>query len=194
MNRTLPLFAALLTLLCGCKSLNSVVTTTQTGLGISVSENPSTQLYELRFGYFRNEFAYVPGNTNCPASIPDVLMEIRMENIIKGGLVYQRLAVGRNAVAQPGATALFAKGPDGSLDAATAAALIRQTPTANAEATAEKLPLAQAYQKATDKTLFDAVAKSFGYDSFAAFLTNSTLSTADVVKIKDALKAANLLP
>lgn len=194
MNKTLLALAALLTVLCGCTNLHSVITSTQTGLGVSVSENPSTQLYELRFGYFRNEFAFVPGDTNHPGTVPDVLMEIRMENIVKGGLVYQRLAVGQNAVTQPGAAALFAKGPDGSLDAATAAALMRQTPAPNAEATAGKLPLAQAYQKAADKAPFDAVAKNLGYESFAAFLTNSTVNTADVVKVKDALKAANLLP
>lgn len=193
MNKLLTV-AALCLALCGCTNLHSVITSTQTGLGVSVSENPSTQLYELRFGYFRNEFAFVPGDTNCPSSVPDVLMEIRMENIIKGGLVYQRLAVGKNAVMQPGAALLFAKGADGSVDASIASAVMRQTPTASAEATAGKLPLAQAYQAAPDKAPYDAVAKSLGYESFAAFLTNSTLTAADVVKVKDALKAANLLP
>jgi hypothetical protein len=177
MNKNLLLIAALMTL-CGCKNLNSVITCTQTGLGVSVSENPSTQLYEARFGYFRNEFAFVPGNTNYPGTVPDVLMEIRMENILKGGLVYQRLAVGANAVTQPGAN--------------TAAALMK-VPSPSAEATAGKLPLAQTYQKASDKAPFDAVAKNLGYASFATFLTNSTLTPADVVKMKDALKAANLI-
>jgi len=101
--------------LSGCKGLHSVVTTTQTGLGVSVSENPSTQLYEARLGYFRNEFAFVPGDTNHPGTVPDVLMEIRLENIFKGGLVYQRLAVGRNAVTQPGASLLFAKDAQGNI-------------------------------------------------------------------------------
>lgn len=101
--------------LTGCENLHSVITTTHTGLGVSVSENPSTQLYEARFGYFRNEFAFVPGDTNHPGTIPDVMMELRLENIFKGGLVYQRLAVGKNAVAQPGASLLFAKDRNGSL-------------------------------------------------------------------------------
>lgn len=185
---------ALAAALCGCTNLHSVITSTQTGLGVSISENPSTQLYEMRFGYFRNEFAFVPGDTNHPGTVPDVLMEIRMENILKGGLVYQRLAVGPNAVTQPGAALLFAKGADGSADPNIAAALLRQTPSPAAEATAAKLPLAQAYQKAADKAPFEAVAKSAGYETFSAFLTNSTLTTADVLKVKDALKAANLLP
>ena len=69
-----------------------------------------------------------------------------------------------------------------------------KVPSPSAEATAGKLPLAQTYQKASDKVPFDAVAKSLGYASFATFLTNSTLTPADVVKMKDALKAANLIP
>lgn len=120
------LLVAAVIALTGCKNLNSVVTTTQTGLGVSVSENPSTQLYELRFGYFRNEFAFVPGNTNDPTSIPDVLMEIRMENIIKGGLVYQRLAVGKTAVTQPGASLMFARDADGNLNSNVVDAVSRK--------------------------------------------------------------------
>ena len=193
MNKTLLTLTALLTVLCGCTNLHSVITSTQTGLGVSVSENPSTQLYELRFGYFRNEFAFVPGDTNHPGTVPDVLMEIRMENIIKGGLVYQRLAVGSNAVMQPGAALLFAKGADGQTDPRTAAALMK-VPMPDTEATAGKLPLAHAYQQAADKAPFDAVAKTCGYESFAAFLTNSTLSSADVLKVSTALKAANVIP
>jgi len=193
MNKSLLSLVALMSAMCGCTNLHSVITSTQTGLGVSVSENPSTQLYEMRFGYFRNEFAFVPGDTNHPGTVPDVLMEIRMENILKGGLVYQRLAVGSHAVSQPGAAMLFAKGADGGVDPQTAAALLR-IPAPDAGATAEKLPLAQAYQKAPDKAPYDAVAKACGYDTFAAFLTSSTLTSADVLKVSTALKAANLLP
>jgi hypothetical protein len=128
MNKTL-ITCALAASLCGCTNLHSVITSTQTGLGLSVSENPSTQLYEIRFGYFRNEFAFVPGNTNCPATVPDVIMEIRMENILKGGLVYQRLAVGAHAVAQPGATVLFAKDASGTVSTNLANALSQKLGT-----------------------------------------------------------------
>jgi hypothetical protein len=115
MKKQLLCFLVGAAVLTGCQNLHSVITTTQTGLGVSVSENPSTQLYEARFGYFRNEFAFVPGDTNHPGTLPDVLMELRLENIFKGGLVYQRLAVGKNAVAQPGASFLFAKDANGTL-------------------------------------------------------------------------------
>jgi hypothetical protein len=124
MNRFIAV-AVLALVAAGCKT-NSVITTTQTGLGISISENPSTQLYEARLGYFRNEFAYVPGNTNDPTSVPDVLLEIRMENLFRGGLVYQRLAVGKNAVSQPGASLMFARDADGNLNSNVVDAVTRK--------------------------------------------------------------------
>ena len=189
------LFLAVLCLaMTGCTNLHSVITSTQTGLGVSISENPSTQLYEMRFGYFRNEFAFVPGDTNHPGTVPDVLMEIRMENILKGGLVYQRLAVGSNAVMQPGAALLFSKGANGDADPRTVAMVLKQTPAPDAQATSEKLPLAQAYQQAADKAPWDAAAKALGYASFSGFLTNPTLTVADVFKMKAALQAAKILP
>jgi hypothetical protein len=124
MNRFIAV-AVLALVAAGCKT-NSVITTTQTGLGISISENPSTQLYEARLGYFRNEFAYVPGNTNDPTSVPDVMLEIRMENLFRGGLVYQRLAVGKNAVSQPGASLMFARDADGNLNSNVVDAVTRK--------------------------------------------------------------------
>lgn len=125
MNARFIMVAVLALVAAGCKT-NSVVTTTQTGLGVSISENPATQLYEARLGYFRNEFAYVPGNTNDPTSIPDVMMEIRMENMFRGGLVYQRLAVGKTAVTQPGASLMFARDADGNLNSNVVEAVTRK--------------------------------------------------------------------
>lgn len=125
MKRTVTALLAVLLVatVTSCTNLHSVIATTQTGLGVSVSENPSTQLYELRFGFFRNEFTFVPGDTNHPGTVPDVLMELRYENIIKGGSLYQRLAVGSTAVSQPGATLLFAKDANGMVSTNVAAAI-----------------------------------------------------------------------
>jgi hypothetical protein len=114
--KNLFLISLMALLATSCTNLHSVIATTQTGLGVSVSENPSTQLYEVRFGFFRNEFTFVPGDTNHPGTVPDVLMELRYENILKGGMLYQRLAVGKNAVGQPGATLLFAKDVNGTVN------------------------------------------------------------------------------
>jgi hypothetical protein len=113
------LLAAALLGLCGCAAPNSVCTTAQSVLGLTVSENPATQLYEVRFGLVLSQIAFVPGNTNDPASYPDVIQEFRINNIFTGGLVYQRLAVGKNAVQQPGASVMFSKDSSGSLSPGT---------------------------------------------------------------------------
>jgi hypothetical protein len=110
--------------LCGCANLHSVVVSTQTVLGVSVSENPTTQLYEARLGYARNEFAFVPGNINAPGAVPDVLMEMRASDIFTGGGFYQRLAVGSNAVVQPGASMMFAKDANGTLNPVAAISML----------------------------------------------------------------------
>lgn len=190
------LFLAVLCLaLTGCKGIqHNVMVVTGTVLGVSITENPATQFYEARLGYARSEFAFVPGDTNNPGTVPDVLMEIRMENILKGGLVYQRLAVGSNAVMQPGAALLFSKDAKGSVDPKIVEMVLKQTPAPDTQATSEKLPLAQAYQQAADKGPWDAVAKKLGYASFGGFLTNPTLTVPDVFKMKAELQAVKVLP
>lgn len=104
------LFAALL--LTGCHAIdhNYVVTGTGTIIGVQIAENPATQLYEAKLGYARAETALVP--TNGPA----VIMELRYGGIFsRSGGIYQRLAVGKDAVQQPGAAFMFAKDAEGNL-------------------------------------------------------------------------------
>lgn len=99
-------------LLTGCQAINHsyVVSGTGTVLGVQIAENPATQLYEAKFGYARAETALVP--TNGPA----VLMELRYGGIFsRSGGIYQRLAVGTDAVQQPGAAFMFAKDAAGNL-------------------------------------------------------------------------------
>lgn len=89
---------------------NYVVTTTGTLVGFQIAENPITQIYEVKFGYSRAELALVPTN-----GVP-VLMELRYSGILtRSGGIYQRLAVGAEAVKQPGAAFMFAKDADGRL-------------------------------------------------------------------------------
>lgn len=102
-------------LLAGCAAPNSIVTTAQSVLGISVSENPATQLYEARAGIVLSQIAFVPVNTNAPGFVPSVIQEFRVNNLFAGGMVYQRLAVGTDAVTQPGASLMFAKDASGNL-------------------------------------------------------------------------------
>jgi hypothetical protein len=117
MKSLFALAAALL--LTGCASDRCIVTTAQSVLGVSVSENPATQLYEVRFGLVLSQIAFVPGNTNDPSSFPDVIQEFKVNNIFTGGMVYQRLAVGKNAVQQPGASLMFAKDANGAVSPGT---------------------------------------------------------------------------
>jgi len=203
--KALPLIA--LVLLTGCSTRHAVLVNTGTVLGVQVAENPASGLYEARFGYARTEFAYVPSNragttneTNYSGGAKDtadVLLELRMENIFKGGLVYQRLAVGENAVKQPGAAMLFSKSADGVLDPKVAEAVgasLKTIPAANSQGIDAKIPIAKAYEASPQKTKFDVVAMQEGYRNFADFLSNPTLTAAQTLAMQAALKLAGLLP
>jgi hypothetical protein len=108
--KTCALLATLLLTGCGAINHSYVVSGTGTILGVQIAENPATQLYEAKFGYARAEIALVP--TNGPA----VIMELRYSGIFsRSGGIYQRLAVGAEAVKQPGAAFMFAKDADGNL-------------------------------------------------------------------------------
>jgi len=173
---------AVLVLIAGCSTPHTVIVNTGTVLGISVAENPTTTMYEAKLGYARAEFASVPISTNSLGTlvVPDVLVELRMENMFKGGLVYQRLAVGENAVKQPGAALMFAKNAEGEVSPAALAA-IQNIPSPDAIAVSNAVPLAKAYQASDKKEAFDAVARKSGYASFKAFLVDPKL-TPDKVK------------
>ncbi len=115
--KNIYILAMAATLMAGCAAPNCIVTTAQSVLGISVAENPATQLYEARAGVVLNQIAVVPCSTNSSGTliVPDVIQEFKINNLFAGGLVYQRLAVGANAVNQPGAAVMFAKDSSGKL-------------------------------------------------------------------------------
>lgn len=188
--------------LTACNTSHSVIVNTGTVLGVQVAENPGTGLYEARFGYARTEFAYLP--TNLPRAtnethvgagakdVANVLMEIRMENLFKGGLVYQRLAVGDDAVKQAGAALLFCKNPDGTIDLAALNA-VRAVPAADSATVEAQVPLARAYGASDKKEAFDAVARRSGYASFAAFLTDPKASPATIKTVSQDLQNLGLI-
>jgi hypothetical protein len=115
----------------------SVLASTATMIGVEVSQNPATQMPQGKLGYNRAELAFVPTNRNGgknstgsvgggAADSANVLMELRYGGIFDLGEssgIYQRLAVGTEAVKQPGASVMFAKDADGSIDTETAKAL-----------------------------------------------------------------------
>lgn len=131
------IFIALLVaaLLSGCAAMhNKVIVSTGTNIGVEISENPATGLYQAKLGYTRGELALVPVTNNYT---PDVITEIRYSGIFSSvGGIYSRMAVGQTAVAQPGAQLMFCKDPNGNVStnawslvnkAAAAAAVLKAT-------------------------------------------------------------------
>jgi hypothetical protein len=114
----------------GCTAArHEVLAVTETNIGVDVGQTPSSQTPHAKLGFQRVETAVVPTNRsasedagNAPggaASNADVIMELRYSGIFSMGSdsgLYQRLAVGKEAVEQPGAAALFIRNSSGSLD------------------------------------------------------------------------------
>lgn len=140
----------------GCNRYNhQVIAATGTSIGVEVSQNPATQVPQAKLGYQREELAIVPTNRSAEKTTTigtagnsmgegakdhgEVIMELRYGGIFdmgKSSGIYQRLAVGKVAVSQPGAAFMFAKDDEGALSSHTADALVRVT---EASAFADKL-------------------------------------------------------
>ncbi len=120
-------------------------------------------------------------------------MELHYNNIfsLNSSAIYQRLAVGSIAVAQPGATFMFAKAANGTLDptvAAQVSASIKAVPAPNPAVTALKLPLAKAFQAAPDKAKFEKAATDNGYTSFSDFLVEISTPAEKVSAVARAIQ------
>lgn len=173
----------------GCSVLkDKILVSTSTVLGFEVAQNPASQAYQMRFGYARAELAIVPTNG------VEVLTELQFHNITGQGGLYQRMAVGKEAIRQ--SLLMFSKDSTGTLNpqvAETVSKAIAGIPAVNGSATASKVPLAKAYKAATDKTPFNLVAQNLGYLSFEFFLLNTNLSVEQVQAARDALKNAGII-
>jgi hypothetical protein len=191
--------------LCGCTTNRHYVTAaTSTIIGVEIAQNPSTQMYNAKLGYNRAEVALVPSNRGTgsegdpstgggAADTTDVVMELHYGNMLSlsGSSIYQRLAVGKGGVSQPGAAFMFAKGKDGTLDPQVAESVSRAigtVPLSNPDVTALKLPLATAYTQAVDKTKFNTAAKAAGFVDFDSFLINNQVTAAQVEAVKKGLQ------
>lgn len=182
----------------GCAGRHSVVAVTGTVIGVEIAQNPQTQMYQAKLGYNRGEFALVPTNRSAneepgnqgggAKDSTDVLMELRYGGIFsKDAGIYQRLAVGKTAVSQPGAAFMFAKGNDGELGAEQAEAIsqaMKTVPEVSEEIEKLKYPLGKAYTKfqATHKDTFDKAAGKADFKDFRSFLLNKpAVPTADQI-------------
>jgi len=113
MKSLIALLALSTLLLTGCVTGRHVLVSTGTVLGLEVAQSPSTGLYHAKLGYGRAEIALVPCDTTNKY-VPDVLVELKMTGLLSFNAgIYQRLAVGPQAVSQIGAAALFSKDANG---------------------------------------------------------------------------------
>lgn len=190
----------------GCvNGKHNVIAATGTSIGLEVAQNPSSQMYQAKLGYHRAELAIVPSNrssggTNDPSfnggasDTTDVVMELHYANIfsLQQSGIYQRLAVGKNAVSQPGAALMFAKSKDGTLDPKVAESITRamQTiPAPDVDVTALKVPLAKAFQAQPENAAkFHKAAQAAGYASFDEFLLDPAATASQVEAVKKGLQ------
>jgi hypothetical protein len=181
-------------LLTGCATNNKVLVATGTVIGVEIAENPATGLYQAKLGYNRGEIAIVP-TTN--GYTPDVLVELQYAGLFsRNGGIYQRLAVGPTAVAQPGAMAMFLKDSKGSINSNTVEVLksFNNITVLSPDVRDRKLKLAVAYKVAANKPSWDAAAVTAGYPAFGEFLTETTTTATQCDKIEGALKANGAMP
>ena len=106
---------------------NHVLATTGTIIGVEIAQNPANAgTPHAKLGYNRSEFAYVPtnrqkkedGTASGAEESTDVIMELKYSGLFSFGSdggIYQRLAVGKNAVASPGAAVMFLRANDGTV-------------------------------------------------------------------------------
>jgi len=87
-------------LLCGCKiPCGDVVSVTTSGVGISVGYNAASQMPELRLGFFRQTFHFVP--TNAPSVTSSLSLEQHglsssvFEEFTTGGAIIPTNSIGR---------------------------------------------------------------------------------------------------
>jgi hypothetical protein len=170
----------------GCeKNRHMVLAATGTNIGIEISQNPGTQQPQAKLGYQRTELAVVPTNRSTENStkdnsmgngaldVADVIMELRYGGIFDWGPtsnIYQRLAVGKTAVVQPGANLMFAKGPEGkvSKEAEEVLKSLGSIKPLSAEARGQLKCLSQTRQAdATKKTVIDAAVKKITADKMS---------------------------
>jgi len=194
--------------ICGCAGRQAVIAVSGTVIGLEVSQNPANQSPQAKLGYNRGEIAIVPTNrsaTEEPGTslggardIADVIMEIRYGGIFDTGPssgIYQRLAVGPTAVAQPGASVMFARDANGDMSPQAAEVLksLKTIPTADPEISKLKLPLGNVFRTSNDaaQKQFHAAAKAAGFDDFNAFLLNKPRepSVSEIKSIRDRLEA-----
>lgn len=146
----------------GCTTVvrENILSSINTGIGVTVAENPQTQLYELKAGFIRTQFYSVPTGKKVkrcegcdtaegsPAETPTVLSGIRAKSSAKdlflGMDIAESFAVGVDAAKSDAAVAMYIAMADSNEKASSASSgLTRarrfQAEAAKAEALEEEL-------------------------------------------------------
>ena len=143
-------FGMILVMATGCRNINCVVANADTGIGIKFDYNPTTNLPQGQVAFLHASNIIVPTNRvsddtakvatgNGASDSVDVISEISFTSFFafwnSNPTIYERLAVGKNAVNAPGAVAMMAKSSSGSLtqqavDAIKAISGVKTTDTA----------------------------------------------------------------
>ena len=185
--------------LSGCTaSRHKVIAATSTVIGIEVAQSPANQSPQAKIGYNRAELAIVPtnrddepqsGNKSGGASdVPDVLMELKYQGLMGGtnSGIYQRLAVGSNAVTQPGAWLMFLKNANGEVSQENARALeaaMDKVPSATASQDLADLARGFAAASPANVSQYNTAAQGAGFSDFQAFL-RSNPTAEQVAKVR----------
>ena len=160
MNRRRSILAALLVaaplllIPLGCTSVvkQNIISSVQTGLGITLCENPQTQFYEAKVGYIRSQFYSIPtgkivgkieGVKSERADItPEVVSGIRVssgiQHLFLGADIAENFAVGKEAVNSRAAVAMYISGAGDPASARAASLGIRSVPIRFDPSTIEK--------------------------------------------------------
>ncbi len=200
----------ILGVVCGCaNNRHAVIAVTGTNIGVEVSQNPTNQSPQAKLGYQRTEVAIVPSNRsggvepggtstvgNGAADVADVLMELKFSNIfsLNNSGVYQRLAVGRTAVTQPGAAYMFARDQNGNIDSETAAAIasiesVKYTPSEVRGLKSEIVDLYNKHSQTPDKqAVVKEVVKEVTSQEWDSFCDAKDLTSEDLEEILGVLK------
>jgi hypothetical protein len=202
-------------LLTGCvANKENVLAVTSTVIGVQIHQKDADKTPELKVGYARAEFAFVPtdkrSDTNSAsgsaANSAEVLMEINAQGNVglgtayQGG-IYQRLAVGKTAVQQPGAAFMMAKDASGNINNNTATAIANATKAVNTIPESKPAPtvtrrqMVDAYNSASvdDRKKFDTAAKQADskYSNFNDFI--SSAPDEDLKKFTDSLNQQGVI-
>jgi len=126
--------SSILLSIIGCSTIirENIISSVETGTGVFITENPTTQLYEIRAGLIRSQFYSIPTgkvvkNNNAvhgefdpslnheadqtPTIVSGIHSKSDWTNLIFGMEISENFAVGKEAVNSGAAKAMFENNP-----------------------------------------------------------------------------------